>query len=104
MRILFCQLTRFRLQPRLHTVHEDVRLRLVVAESSETGECGVHVVLSLSPVVLQRTTLRHLHHRIPSGTSTVCRKQRASHLLPPNCRRRSGRYGSLTFEGSRSWL
>jgi hypothetical protein len=46
-----------------------VRLQLTVSEYPKTGEGAVSVHLSLCPAALHRTPMRHLHHRIPSGTA-----------------------------------
>lgn len=51
---------------------EVVLLQLTVSEYPLTGEGAVCVHLSLCPASLHRTPMRHLHHRIPSGTATGC--------------------------------
>ena len=46
-----------------------MRLQLTVSEHPKTEEGAVSVHLSLCPAALHRTPMRHLHHRIPSGTA-----------------------------------
>ena len=59
-------------QNQLRSADETVHLQLVVTEATQTSDCLVRVLLTPSPAVLQRTPMRHLHHRIPSGTSASC--------------------------------
>ena len=59
-------------QHQLRSADEAVRLQLVVTEAVQTGDCPVRVLLTPSPTVLQRTPMRHIHHRIPSGTPAIC--------------------------------
>ena len=58
-----------------------MRLQLVVSEAPQTDEDCVRVLLTPSPTVLQRTPMRHLHHRIPSGTPSIYFEQCATVTL-----------------------
>ena len=79
---------------------EAVRLQLVVSEASQMDDVCVRVLLTPSPTVLQPTPMRHLHHRIPSGTAAHYFEQCAGVTLSRSGRCWPGRHGSLAVEGS----